>query len=88
MCLWACKSRKCSWLLAHDFYPVRELHSSTRILVQDAVFIWGFPKIRGTFLGVPIIRISILGSILGSPYFGKLPYDEHKTTEFGALNTS
>ena len=28
----------------------------------------------GTFLGVPIIR-SILGSIVGSPYFGKLPYE-------------
>ena len=29
--------------------------------------IWGLPIIRGTFLGVPIIRTSILGSILGSP---------------------
>ena len=37
--------------------------------------ILGFPKIRGTILGVPIIRtISILGPILGSPHFGKLPY--------------
>ena len=37
--------------------------------------IWEFPQIRGTFLGIPIIRIiGILGSILGSPYFGKLPY--------------
>ena len=36
---------------------------------------WEFPKIRGTFLGVPIIRIIVYwGSILGSPYFGKLPY--------------
>ena len=39
----------------------------------------GFPKIRGTILGVAIIRtivtiVSILGSILGSPNFGKLPY--------------
>ena len=33
--------------------------------------IWGFPKIRGAILGVPIIRIIVfLGSILGS----KLPY--------------
>ena len=31
--------------------------------------IWGFSKIMGTFLGVPII-ISILGSILGPPYLG------------------
>ena len=35
----------------------------------------GVPKVRGTFLGVPIMRIIIcLGSILGSPNFGKLPY--------------
>ena len=29
----------------------------------------GFPKLRGTIFGVPIIRVScrILGSILGSP---------------------
>ena len=34
----------------------------------------GFPKIRGTILGVPNIKDhSILGSMLGSPYFGKLP---------------
>ena len=38
-------------------------------------FIWGFPKIRGTILGGPYNEdSSILGSILGSPYFGKLPY--------------
>ena len=38
--------------------------------------LWGFPKIRGTFLGVPIIRIIVFGGlyILGSPSFGKLPY--------------
>ena len=35
-----------------------------------------FPKIKGTLLGVPIIRtLAFLGSILGSPYFGKLPYE-------------
>ena len=35
----------------------------------------GFPKILCTFLGGPIIRtIIFLGSILGPPYFGKLPY--------------
>ena len=35
---------------------------------------WGFPKIRGTLLGVPYNKdYSILGSILGSPYLGKLP---------------
>ena len=36
----------------------------------------GFPKIRSTFLGVPIRTIVFLGSILGSPYFGKLPSGE------------
>ena len=35
----------------------------------------GFPKIRGTILGVPIDRVIILlGSILGSPFSGKLPF--------------
>ena len=37
----------------------------------------GFPKIGGTILGVPVISIivflNILGSVLGSPDFGKLP---------------
>ena len=33
------------------------------------------PKIRGTLFGGPNNKdYSILGSILGSPYFGKLPY--------------
>ena len=32
--------------------------------------IWGFPKIRGTHNK----DYSILGSILGSPYLGKLPF--------------
>ena len=37
--------------------------------------IWGFPKIRGSPFGVPINKdYFILGSILGSPYFGKLPF--------------
>ena len=41
--------------------------------------IWGFPKIRGAILGVPIIRIILFwGSILGSPYFGKLPYRSYR----------
>ena len=30
----------------------------------------GFPKIRGTVLGVPVIRIIVFG---GSPYLEKLP---------------
>ena len=37
--------------------------------------IWGFPKTRGAFLGVPIIRtIKYFGVYIGFPYFGKLPY--------------
>ena len=37
--------------------------------------IWGFPKIRGYLFGGPNNKdYSILGSILGSPYFGKLLY--------------
>ena len=36
--------------------------------------IWGFPKIRGAFLGVPMTRtIGYLGLDWG-PYLGKLPY--------------
>ena len=35
---------------------------------------WGFPRIRGTLFGGPYNKdYSILGSILGSPYFGKVP---------------
>ena len=37
--------------------------------------VWGFPKIRATFLGVPIIRvIAFWGPYWGPPFFGKLPY--------------
>ena len=43
--------------------------------IKSKVFIWEFPKIRGTLLRGPHNKdYSILGSILGSPYFGKLPY--------------
>ena len=28
---------------------------------------WGFPKIRGTFLGVPIIRIIVVGGLYWGP---------------------
>ena len=34
---------------------------------------WGFPKIRGVLLGVPIIRIIVFEVYMGgSPCFGKL----------------
>ena len=39
--------------------------------------IWGLPKIKGTLSG-PYYRS--LGSILGSPYFGKLPYHPNSGT--------
>ena len=42
------------------------------------VSIWGFPKIRGTFLGVPIIRnIVYWGLYWGSPIFGKCHMSFH-----------
>ena len=46
-----------------------------RIASGHIALIWEFPKIRGSNLGGPHNKdYSILGSILGSPYFGKLPY--------------
>ena len=39
-------------------------------LIRNLCGIWGFPKIRGTILGVPIIRTIVFwGSTLGSPLF-------------------
>ena len=43
------------------------------VRVQLKYHSWGFPKFRGTFWGVPIIRIIVL-SILRLPYFRKLPH--------------
>ena len=42
---------------------------------DDSLKIRGFPKIRGTLLEVPIIRIIVFGreSILESDYSGKVP---------------
>ena len=31
--------------------------------------IWGFPKIRGTFLGVPIVRTIVFGGLYWVPLF-------------------
>ena len=37
--------------------------------------IWGLPKIRGTFLGVRIVRITVLvGLCLGSPIYEATTY--------------
>ena len=46
-----------------------------KAVLCSKVTIWGFPKIRGTFVGVPHSKdYNMLESILGSPYFGKLLY--------------
>ena len=51
----------------------RELHISSE--PDHSFCIWGFPKIRSIFSGVPLIRTFVFwGSILGSPYLGKLPF--------------
>ena len=52
-------TRAASLLLSWATSSTWELHG-LQVLSK-----WGFSKIRGTFLGVPIIRTSILGSILG-----------------------
>ena len=45
--------------------------------------IWGFPKIRCTLLGGPHNKeYSILGSRLGSPYFGKEPFGSRGSNDF------
>ena len=41
---------------------------------MEFAHVWGFPKIRVPFGGPCKKDYSILGFILGSPYFGKLPY--------------
>ena len=43
--------------------------------LEHILNIWGFPKIRGTILGPNSKDSRIVGSIFGSPYFGKLPYN-------------
>ena len=53
--------------------------SDTRKPKPSAATLSGaFPKIRGSFWGPPILRMivtdSIFGSMLGSPYLGKLPF--------------
>ena len=45
---------------------------SSQITTEPAAHIWGFPKIRGIILGVPIIRIIIYwGLYWGPPTLGK-----------------
>ena len=44
-------------------------------------FRWGFPKFKGTMVGITIKRTIVFWGILGSPYFGKL----HETTTWSGL---
>ena len=70
-----------------------EIEEPNGVLVETAALqpncdtlIWGFPKIRGTIFGSPHNKdYSILGSILGSPYFGKLPYGFHTRSWYSFL---
>ena len=60
--------------------------SSANPLKQPSLTIWGFPKIRGTLFGDPHIKdYSILGSILGSPYLGKLPYTQENASSLASV---
>ena len=43
-----------------------DLHTSREVVHADRL-IWGFPKIRGTILGVPIIRIIVFGGLYWGP---------------------
>ena len=45
---------------------------------------WGFPKITGTLLGGPIIRIIVkyFGLHIGCPHFGKLPNMRRRTAPY------
>ena len=41
--------------------------------------LWGFPKIRGTSLRVPMIRIVVFWGLYWSTHnFGKLPYGKSR----------
>ena len=52
-----------------------EVEKHLESLPGFCVYLLGFPQLRGTFFGGPYKKdYSILGSILGYPYFGKLPY--------------
>ena len=41
----------------------RSLEAGSLLYKQLLGHIWGFPKIRGSFLGVPIIRVIIFGDL-------------------------
>ena len=49
----------------------RFFHEFGLLWAEQARFIWGFPKIRGTFLGVPVLRTIYLGGLCwGLPILG------------------
>ena len=50
---------------------------------------WGFSKIRGTFLGVPIIKARVFeGLYWGPPYVGRLPCIDCTGAPFAAFMDS
>ena len=53
---------------------LRNKRSRSRTTLLVPLLYGGCPKIRVTFLGVYYNDCSILGSIFGFPYLGKLPY--------------
>ena len=66
VCLVSC--RTCDGLFRE------QVGGSPRVFETASRFLGGFPTIMGTFCRVPIIRTRVMGSILGSPSVGKLPF--------------
>ena len=61
---------------AHPSQSSNELTDCSQFVASSLLkgSMLGFPKIRGTFFGDPYKKdFDVLGSILGSPYFGKVP---------------
>ena len=56
-------------------------HAPTKLRSGDSEHSWGLPKIRGTIWGPNNKDSSTWGSILASPYFGKLPVKAHTSKE-------
>ena len=57
-------------------------HVSLKASLDIRVFrppLWECPNIRGTVLGVPMIRTIAFGVYIGSPYFEKPPYNFNHT---------
>ena len=55
------------------------LETNCQSSLDGAKYIWEFRKIGDTILGVPIVRISILEPILGSPILGKHHISQRRT---------